>query len=455
MLNTYLKGVIIKQMNIVGLITEYNPFHNGHKYHIEEAKRITGADYVIAVMSGNFVQRGAPAIIDKYSRTEMALRNGVDLVLELPVCYATGSAEFFAHGAISLLDKLGIVDFLCFGSESGDITLLEQAAKFLLNTPASFDDCLQSYLKDGLTFPAARLKALEQSMEVTEGIDGHALSQVLTEPNNILGIEYMKAIENLNSSMTPVTIQRISAHYHEKELSELNMSSDDFETADSHPEAEANNLVISSATAIRNAIYPNDDNSESLASAVLSVPSDVFRFLTESYLKTYPISEEDFAQIIKYKLCCEDKLSLVKYMDITGNLADRMKNIADFNLKFPEFTQKIKSKNMTLTRINRALIHLLLNIKTEALEDYNKNGYTSYARVLGIKKEASHLLREIKKNGRIPIITKLSKAGGQLDSLGMSMLSEDLFAAHIYNQAVFEKYNTSIANEYKHGIILL
>jgi predicted nucleotidyltransferase len=265
----------------------------------------------------------------------------------------------------------------------------------------------------------------------------------------------MKAIENLNSSMTPVTIQRISAHYHEKELSELNMSSDDFEIVDSHPEAEANNLVISSATAIRNAIYPNDDNSESLASAVLSVPSDVFRFLTESYLKTYPISEEDFAQIIKYKLCSEDKLSLIKYMDITGNLADRIKNVADFNLKFPEFTQKIKSKNMTLTRINRALIHLLLNIKTEALEDYNKNGYTSYARVLGIKKEASHLLREIKKNGRIPIITKLSKAGGQLDSLGMSMLSEDLFAAHIYNQAVFEKYNTSIANEYKHGIILL
>ena len=155
-------------MKVVGLVTEYNPFHNGHKYHIEEAKRVAGADYTVAVMSGNFVQRGTPAVIDKYSRAEMALKNGVDLVLELPVCYATGSAEFFAHGAISLLDKLGIVDYLCFGSECGDIELIQTAAEFLNNTPDSFENILSSSLKKGLTYPAARLKALEHSLSQSD-----------------------------------------------------------------------------------------------------------------------------------------------------------------------------------------------------------------------------------------------------------------------------------------------
>jgi predicted nucleotidyltransferase len=435
-------------MNIVGLITEYNPFHNGHKYHIEEAKRITDADYVIAVMSGNFVQRGAPAILDKYSRAEMAIRNGVDLVLELPVCYATGSAEFFALGAVSLLEKLGIVNSLCFGSECGDITLLQKAANFLLNTPAVFDTRLQTYLKDGLTFPAARLKALEQSTEDMDGVDGPTLSRVLMEPNNILGIEYLKAIKSLGSSMTPVTIKRIAAHYHETALSAQNMLTDTFET-------EEDNLIVSSATAIRNAINQKDNTTGMLSSVALSVPVDVAIFLSKHYLETYPITENDFAPIIKYKLYTENKESLIKYMDISGDLADRMKNVADFDFQYSELTQKIKSKNLTLTRINRALIHLLLNIKTEAFEEYNKNGYTPYARVLGIKKEASHLLRIIKKEERIPIITKVAKAEDQLDRLAMRMLAEDIVASHIYNQAVFEKFNTSLQNEYKHGVCIL
>jgi predicted nucleotidyltransferase len=435
-------------MNVVGLITEYNPFHNGHKYHIEEAKRITGADYVIAVMSGNFVQRGAPAILDKYSRTEMALRNGVDLVFELPTCYATGSAEFFALGAVSLLEKLGIVDSLCFGSECGDITVLQKAANFLLNPPAIFDAHLQTYLKDGLTFPAARLKALEHSMEDMEGVDGSNLSREVMEPNNILGIEYLKAIKSFGSSMKPVTIKRKAAHYHETALSVQNTHTDMFE-------AEVDNLIVSSATAIRNAIHLKANPTGTLSSVALSVPDDVANFLSKNYLKTYPITENDFAPIIKYKLYTEDKEALIKYMDISGDLADRIKNVADFDFQYSELTQKIKSKNLTLTRINRALIHLLLNIKTEAFEEYNKNGYTPYARVLGIKKESTHLLRIIKKAERIPIVTKVAKAEDQLDRLAIRMLTEDIVAAHIYNQAVFQKFNTSLQNEYKHGVCIL
>lgn len=425
-------------MKVVGLITEYNPFHNGHKYHIEEARRVTGADYVIAVMSGNFVQRGTPAVLDKYCRTKMALGNGVDLVLELPVCYATGSAEYFALGAVSLLDKLGIVDYLCFGSECGDIAMLAKVAKLLLEAPASFDEQLLSSLKDGLTYPAARLKAFEHYISSNSDImDTSAISKVLREPNNILGIEYVKAIYRLSSSMIPVTILRQSAHYHEKEIT-----------------ASTERSLISSATAIRKAIQTPDS---SLGMSLLnsSVPSDVYDILATDYGKTYPITEEDFSQLIKYKLLSEDNLSLTRYVDITSDLADRMKNIFNYDMSILELTQHIKTKNMTLTRINRALIHLLLNIKLEAFQEYNQNNYTAYARVLGVKKESSHLLRKISTIGRIPVITKVSNAENQLDALGMRMLIEDLFAAHIYNQAVYEKYKTSTANEYKHGVCIL
>src|SRR5690606_8933680 len=152
-------------MKIVGLVTEYNPFHNGHKYHIEESKKATGADYVIAVMSGNFVQRGTPAIIDKYSRAEMALHNGVDLVFEIPVCYATASAEYFALGSVSLLDKLGIVDEICFGSECGDITILKEIAQILVNAPKEFDELLSTFMREGFTFPSAREKAFAQYLQ--------------------------------------------------------------------------------------------------------------------------------------------------------------------------------------------------------------------------------------------------------------------------------------------------
>jgi len=442
-------------MKVVGLVTEYNPFHNGHKYHIEEAKRVAGADYTVAVMSGNFVQRGTPAVIDKYSRAEMALKNGVDLVLELPVCYATGSAEFFAHGAISLLDKLGIVDYLCFGSECGDIELIQTAAEFLNNTPDSFENILSSSLKKGLTYPAARLKALEHSLSQSDNSKrSQDILKLLAEPNNILGIEYVKAISNLSSSMIPITITRKAAHYHEKGLSEQKEPTADFQMTVPDDDMAFGDITISSATAIRNVIQ-GIGNTSNLSRAKHSVPSDVYEFFNANYQKTFPITIEDFSQIIKYKLLSEDNQSLTHYVDITRDLADRMMNIIDYNVSITELTKNIKTKNMTLTRINRALIHLLLNIQSDNFREYNRNGYSPYARVLGIKKESSHLLRKIIKNGKIPVITKVSKASEQLDALGMKMLSEDLFATHLYNQAIYEKYQASITNEFKHGICIV
>jgi predicted nucleotidyltransferase len=435
-------------MKVVGLITEYNPFHNGHKYHIEQARKITGADYCVAVMSGDFVQRGTPAVMDKYSRAKMALNNGVDLVLELPVCYATGSAEFFAQGAISILDKLGVVNTLCFGSECGNISLLTSAAQFLLHPPEAFDNQLKDFMREGFTYPAARLKALEHSMSDLNFSDRQSLSKILTEPNNILGIEYSKALIKFSSSIEPVTIQRISAHYHESDLSDSKpYNSNDLELCDP---------VISSATAIRNSINQQREKSTvSLAAAAQSVPEDVAKYLNDNYHITYPITEEDFAQMLKYKLCQEDSSSLADYLDITSDLAERLKNIKDFNMNISSLIQEIKTRNMTLTRINRALIHVLLNIKTDTMKKYIEADYTPYARILGIRKESTPLLRSIEKHGRIPMITKVSKAEERLDALGMQMLSEDIFAADIYNQAVYQKYGTSLLNEYKHGICIV
>jgi predicted nucleotidyltransferase len=435
-------------MKVVGLITEYNPFHNGHKYHIEQAKKITGADYCIAVMSGNFVQRGTPAVIDKYSRTKMAIQNGVDLVLELPVCYATGSAEYFAHGAISILDKIGVVNTLCFGSECGDISLLTSAARFLLHAPSEFENQLQDYMREGLTYPAARLRALEQSMKDSGSADYHSLSKVLTEPNNILGIEYCKALINFSSSIEPITIQRISAHYHEKELSSARTLAISV--------SELTTPVISSATAIRNTInHPSELSAAAITAAAQSVPEDVAQFLRDYYQITYPMTEEDFAAIIKYKLSQEDNQALANYLDVTPDLADRLKNLKDFNKNISSLIQEIKTKNMTLTRINRALLHILLNIKTDTIKTYMEADYTPYARILGIRKESSPLLRSIEKYGRIPTITKVSKAKDQLNPLGMQMLTEDIFAADIYNQAVYHKYGTPLLSEYQHGICIV
>ena len=185
------------------------------------------------------------------------------------------------------------------------------------------------------------------------------------------------------------------------------------------------------------------------------MPEDVYELLTEYYNKSYPITEEDFAQILIYKLLSESSTSLASYVDINPDLADRLMNIQNTYLSIAELTKQIKTRNVTHTRINRALAHLLLNIKDDAIKDYLGNGCSFYARVLGLKRSSSQLLRRITDIGHIPVITKVTKADNQLEPLGRQMLSEDIFAAHIYNQAVYRKYNTAIPNEYKHGIVIM
>lgn len=431
-------------MKVVGLITEYNPFHNGHKYHIEEAKKKTNADYVVVIMSGNFVQRGTPAIMDKYLRTKMALIEGVDLVIELPVCYATASAEYFALGAISILDKLGIVTDLCFGSECGDLSILKDIARLLLQETKEYKKLLTQYLKEGKTYPEARVEAIKNSSPID-------YSHILSSPNNILGIEYMKALLTLNSNINPVTITRITAHYHSKDLTNIKKMDSPVGKTDTHIGITDTVGAISSATAIRNVLKESTE----IGLLKSHLPPCVYDIMNENHLKTFPVFEDDFSLLLNYKLMTENQSSLTKYTDITSDLSYRIDNLAHSSLSFTKLGQLIKSRQLTLTRVNRVLSHILLNLQEEEFKTYNTTGYGKYARILGFRKTSSHLIRQIVNNETIPVITKVADAKNVLDPISLNMLHEDIFSAHLYNHVVYHKFHTLLKDEYKVGVIMI
>ena len=400
-------------MKIVGLIAEYNPFHNGHQYHIEKAKKLTGADAVIVVMSGNFVQRGAPAIMPKHLRTQMALYVGASLVLELPICYATGTAEQFAYGAVSILNNLGCVDAICFGSECGDIAALNELAEILCNEPDEYKETLQEHLRNGLSFPLARQKAIE---EIYPSQD---FSDILEKPNNILGIEYLKALYRLNSNIKPYTIQRVSSQYHDVDLQEQ----------------------FSSATALRQTILNGD-----FTNLKRQVPSDCTTLLEAHYQTRYPIYINDFSLLLKYRLLNETKTSLNEYADVSEDLANRVCNQLNNFVSFEQFCELLKTKEITYSRISRALLHVLLGIK--------KTDYTDiqYARVLGFRKDDSDVLTEIKNLATIPLLTKLT-ATKELSDSAVQMLEQDIYTSNLYESIVTDKFKTSFINEYEHAIV--
>lgn len=400
-------------MRVVGLIAEYNPFHNGHKYHIEKAKEVAHADFAIVVMSGNFVQRGAPAIIPKHLRTEAALQSGADLVIELPVCYATGTAEQFAYGAVSLLEKLGCVDAICFGSECGDIELLKNLTKILCDEPAEYKENLQLNLRSGMSFPLSRQKAIQALC------DSNYLAELLEQPNNILGIEYLKALYRLGSHIEPMTIRRKVSHYHDTELQE----------------------EFSSASALRNTIADGD-----FAQLYGQIPSECMPSLEDGYKVRYPVYANDFSLLLKYKLLNETSASLIEYADVSEELANRICNRSNEYVSFGQFCELLKTKEITYSRISRALIHILLGVKKS---DYHE---VEYARVLGFQSSSGVILSELKKSSLLPLISKLTVCD-DLSENAKNMLEIDVFASDLYESVVTEKFKTPFINEFKQSII--
>ena len=427
-------------MKIVGLITEYNPFHNGHLYHIQEAKRITGADTAIVVMSGDYVQRGVPAIMPKRLRAEMALKCGASAVFEIPVCYASGSAEYFATGAVSLLNGLGIVDCLCFGSECNDLDALERVADILLNEPAKYRFLLKKHLKSGLSYPAARMRAVSGYTEDA------ALAAVLGDPNNILGIEYLKAIKKLDSRIIPYTIKRAGAHYHDRQLSDAHLSS----------ASAIRSLLAYSGSALQTDCSGGTFESPSF-SGILNeledqVPSCCLELLKDYHRVSYPVYQNDFSLILKYKLLNKQPDSLLRYMDVSEELANRIYAQLDNYFNYKQFCDLMKTRETTHTRINRAFLHIMLGIKKNDMSEYIKGGYHYYARLLGIRKDREKILARIAKESPLTLLTRLSESES-LPAIGRRMLRNDILASNLYTSVVTDKYRTAYQNEYRQRLL--
>ncbi len=428
-------------MRIASIISEYNPFHEGHKYHMEKTKKITDSDYLIVLMSGDFTQRGTPAIVNKYVRARQALESGADLVFELPACFATASAEGFAFGAVSILNKLGCVDTLVFGSESGDIKKLNLAADFLSHETPDYKECLLSFLKQGMSYPKARACAIHKFLPELS-------SEILNSSNNILGVEYCRALKYFQSSITPGTILRKDNGYHEQELSGTGK--------------------LSSATAIRNILTGENDlsgqilNKETIlrtedAFSLLSshMPEKSLQILKECWGIKAPVTSYDFSLLLKYRLLLESRSSLTKYLDVSSDLADRIYNSLNTYENFNSFCDLLKTRELTHTRIGRSLMHILLDIKKEEFTAIRDAGYGQYARILGFRKEASPLLHEIKKHSEIPLISKLADSVLNLEGLSLSMLQKDIQAAHIYESVVADKFKVPFRNEFSQKLVIL
>lgn len=437
-------------MKTAGIIAEYNPFHTGHEYQINYIKEKLRTDYVVIAMSGDFVQRGTPALFSKYVRAEMALQSGADLVLELPVSISSASAELFARGGVQLLDGLGVTDILCFGSECGDTDALMELAKILAEEPEAFQDALRRNLKDGMTFPKARSMALSAVFPESE-----KYQQLLSSPNNILGIEYCKAILRENSSISPVSIKREGNDYHENTLSENHFPSAsairnailNFNAPSIGDSSDTEHfhcfLSESSETSIQNFAFLAD-------MAKKFLPANSLELFLQAISGNHYLLENDLDTLYRYCLLQETEESLCTYLDMSHALARRILSCRDQYETFSQFANLLKTKEITRTRIQRALLHMLLHIQSVPAQ-------ISYARVLGFRKNSSALLGKIKKCGSIPLLTRLPDAAAVLENApqAMDLLNKTTFASNLYESILAQKNSVSYVHEYRQQIIIV
>lgn len=458
-------------MRAAGIIAEYNPFHNGHLYQMEQVRAQTGADYVVVVMSGDFVQRGEPAVYDKYTRTAMALNCGADLVLELPSCFATGSAEDFAACGVALLDRLGVVDVLCFGSELGELAPLKTAASVLCREPAEFSEDLKKLLKQGMSYPAARSEALcryltqDAASNVSNTANAAAhwdYRSILASPNNILAVEYLKALKRMDSAIEPFTIQRIGQGYSDEKvpshpgefasataLRRLLCQNREPAISETMTEAAAETMAVAGS-------LPFTQSSHALCRLQGLIPDTALSALAKEQADSAPVFPDDLSLLLQHRILdlLKQGKPLSLYADMSPELASRLERRA---LDFSTFTgriEQLKSRQYTYTRISRALLHLVLGITSEQQQKYREQGYALYARILGFRRSAAPLLAEIKKSSSIPLVTKTADAAGFLPPLSLAMLRDDLYASHLYQTLVFQK-GRQMKNEYTKSVMIL
>lgn len=412
-------------MKAVGLVTEYNPFHNGHLYHLNKAMELTGADISVAVMSGDFVQRGEPAVLDKYTRTSMALNSGVNLVVELPVNYAVSSAESFAAGALKALDYIK-ADSIAFGSESGDIERLSKLAHILCDNEDTLYKEISKYTANGISYAAARQKVVEK-------LTDKDTAAMLTSSNNILAVEYLKAIIKNNYAIKPYTVQRQGDSYNDTDIrSEYasatalreNLKADNISK---YIPVKAG-LILSSNT---NYIYP-DDITEALFTRLLDIlfASSYDKNVFIENVMQYPdVSKEIAGRLYK------------SAMDmITRTVPQRSESKDNWAFSFGSLCEHIKTKEVPLSRIKRALVRIILGLDKKHMGKYANE---PYIRVLGFDKKGQEYLSYIRKTVEVPLITKTADY--------KEMLLDDIHAANIYNMIVAGKYGVKELGDYVRG----
>ncbi len=407
---------------VLGVVAEYNPFHNGHLYHLEKTKEKTGAKFVVCVMSGNFVQRGNTSIVDKWTKAEMALAGGVDLVIELPAVYSVSSAESFAQGAVKILENLGIVDTISFGTETDDFAALNNIATILTEEPKEFSNMLKEELKQGVSYPKAREQALIKYLN-----DDVRYKNILNNPNNILGVEYLKALKQLKSKISPVAIKREKVYYND------NTIVDDF----------------ASATAIRNMVMNKE-----FASLIKVVP----RVTYETLLKEYEVGNvvydiQRYEKEIFYTLRRMSLSDIAELPDVSEGLENTIKNAANFCNNIKDFVNMVKTKRYTQTRIQRILVFALLGITKKDVQMAKK--VVPYARVLGFNEKGKMLLSGIAQNNpKMEVITSVKKfMDNNTNKTYKRMLDIDIFATDVYTLGY--RYDSMANLDYTKNMVML
>ena len=432
---------------VLGIIAEYNPFHNGHLYHLENSKKITNCDYTVAIISGNFTQRGSTSVVDKWSKSKMALKNGVDLVIELPVLYSISSSENFADGAIKILNSLEIIDYLSFGSETPDIDVLDSIADILYDEPKDYKRLLATELDKGISFPKARENALLDYIKNTNTFEHNKLDfeeykKALSSPNNILGIEYLKALKKYKSSIKPVCISRFVTDYNSTELLKINSSTSNYDMKN------FNFQNFASATAIRELIKSKDFNSIKSV-----IPEKSYSVLMDCINSGYTVPDLNcFEKEIIYTLRKMSIEEISNLPDISEGLEFSIKKAANFCNNINDFLDIVKSKRYTITRLQRILLYALFSISKEDMK-LSKKIEKPYIRVLGFNDNGKKLISEIAKNHpELKLITSVKKfVDSNSDNDLQVMFDKDVLATDVYSLSF---KNNSLANlDFKNGVI--
>ncbi|MEN6350128.1 MAG: nucleotidyltransferase [Syntrophomonas sp.] len=392
-------------MDVLGIVAEFNPFHNGHLYLIEKAKEQKVFAATVVAMSGNFVQRGEPALGDKWTRAEMALRCGADLIIEIPFCFAARSAYHFARGALQLLSRTGVVTHLAFGTEQGNLAMLQSIAKIITHEPEAYKTILKKYISQGLNYPLSRSLALQEFTGKSEG----KLQEALLGPNNILAIEYLHALEEENLPLIPFTVTRQGKSYHSNDLS-----------------------LYSSATAIRNALLEN----KPLKAVASAMPPQCQQILQREISRgRLPVRPDSLEQAVLVKLRSSSTDSLKDIYEVSEGLEYRIKEAANSCGSLEELRQFIKSKRYSLSRINRILLYSLFSLSKNQVSSFDKHG-PLYLHILGFSSQGQEILQEIKIKSQVKIFSRGSEMKRTYENTKGSVLG-DMIALDVYAGDIF------------------